>query len=103
MKKKSKAGRPVTFWTAERIAVLKKHYPVTSNEQVADLLGTTVRAVRSKVMVLKIKKKDRYWDRSDEDYLKKNWDYMSAVELAEKLGKTKWAVINKYRELSGLR
>lgn len=105
MKKKNKsgAGRPTFFWTKERIKILKAIYPTQTNEEVAALLGITVSAVRNGAVRFKVKKKDRYWDKPEEDFILKNWEVMSAMELAEKLGKTKWAVINKYRELKGLR
>jgi hypothetical protein len=101
-KNKSGAGRPPD-WTRERIALLRKHYPNKPNEEVATLLKTSVTSVRNAAMKYKVKKANRYWDKPEEDFLLKNWQVMSAVELAEKLHKTKWAVINKYRELTGLR
>lgn len=100
---KNKAGAPVTFWTPERVKVLKANFPTKDNEEVAALLDTTVSAVRNAAVVFKVKKKNRYWDKPEEDFLLKSWAVMSAVEIAEKLGKTRWAVINKYRELMNLR
>jgi hypothetical protein len=90
-------------WTSEEIKLLKKHYPVKDNDTVAALVGKSVRAIRAKAQVLKVKKSTRYWDKPDEDYLIKNWPVMSAVEIGQKLAKTKWAIINKYRELTGKR
>lgn len=103
MNKKDKRGAPVTFWTPERVKILKANFPTKDNEAVAALLGTTVSALRNAANVYKVKKKNRYWDKPEEDFLLKNWTVMSAVEIAEKLDKTRWAVINKYRELMNLR
>lgn len=100
---KSKRGAPTTFWTPERVKILKATFPTQDNQAVADRLGTTVSAVRNAAMIHKVKKKNRYWDKPEEDFLVKNWPVMSAVEIAEKLGKTRWAVINKYREAMNLR
>lgn len=90
-------------WSKKQIAQLEKLYPTTGNEVIAAKIGKTIRAVRSKAMVLKLKKEARYWALKDEKFLLKNWAVLSPEELAEKLSKTKWAVINKYRELKGLR
>lgn len=96
-------------WTAEMISLLKKLYPKTENTIVAEKIGVTVDAVRSKAVLLKIKKSDRYWDKPWEDLILKNWDVMSPEELITelknkfKVEKTKWAIINKYRELTGKR
>jgi len=72
-------------------------------------IGVSVDAVRSKAVLLKIKKSDRYWDKPWENMILKNWNVMSPEELMAELKinsrskKTKWAIINKYRELKGLR
>lgn len=90
-------------WTEKQIETLKKLYPTTDNEAVAKKVGKSVRAVRSQAVRLRLKKSTRYWDKPQEDWLLKNWDVLSVKELGEKLGKTKWAIINKYRELTGKR
>ncbi len=105
MPKINKPGRPVAFWTKENIALLKKLYPKKSNAEVAAAFNLNERAIRNAAMRFKIKKSNRYWDKPEVDYVLKNWPVMSAVEIAaglkEKFGieKTRWAVINKYREL----
>ncbi|HTE32721.1 MAG TPA: hypothetical protein VK666_20210 [Chryseolinea sp.] len=107
--KKKNAGRPATEWPKEKIALLKKHYPTTGNEEVATMLSTTVSALRNAATYYKVKKANRYWDKPETDFILKNWDALSPDEIADglekkfKIKKTKWAVINKYRELMGLR
>lgn len=109
IKKKNKPGqgRPVVAWPLEKVKLLKKLYPTLSNDIVADKLNTTVSAVRYAAMKFKVKKSNRYWDKPETDYLLKNWPVMSAEEIAAglkekfKIEKTRWAVINKYRELKG--
>jgi hypothetical protein len=108
-KNKPGAGRPTKEWTKDRVALLKKCYPTKSNEEAAAILGVTVSALRNAAIRFKVSKSNRYWDKPEEDYLLKNWPVMSPDEIADGLKKkfgitkTKWAVINKYRELSGLR
>lgn len=94
---------PEQDWTEKQIATLKKLYPTTDNETVAQKVGKSVRAVRSQAVRLRLKKSTRYWDKPEEDYVLENWPVLSAEEIAADLGKTKWAIINKYRELKGLR
>jgi hypothetical protein len=98
---RKKGNRPE--WTPDRVSVLKKNYPIRNNQEVAEMLKTTVSAVRSAAFIFRLKKKDRNWDKPEETFLLKNWEVMSAVELADHLGKTRWAIINKYRELTGKR
>lgn len=106
---KTKVGRPAFLWTKEKIALLKKLYPNKSNEDVATTLAIDIRAVRNAAMRFKIKKSNRYWDNPEEKFVLHNWEVLSPMEIAEalkkkfKVEKTKWAVINKYRELKGLR
>lgn len=90
-------------WTKENIALFKKSYPVKDNTTVAAELGITVRAVRCAATKFNVKKSNHYWSKKDIDFMKKNWSSLSADEIGIKLKRTKWAVINKYRELEGLR
>lgn len=107
--KKETRGRKVVDWPKEKIALLKKHYPTKSNEEAAALIGVTISALRNAAIRFKVKKSNRFWDKPETDFILKNWDQLSPVEIADKLKeklkieKTKWAVINKYRELKGLR
>lgn len=103
MKKQTtkKPGAKVTFWTPEKIKDLKKYFPTKDNQEIAETLGTTVRAVRSMAFRLGLKKVQRYWTYGQEQFLLKNWEKMTAVKIGEELNKTRWAVINKYRILTG--
>jgi len=104
-----KRGPKIVDWPDEKVKQLRKLYPNNPTEVVAAALGVTERAVRSAAIRFKVKKSGRYWDKPEEDYVLKNWDQMSADEIAEgikakfKVEKTRWAVINKYRELKGFR
>lgn len=96
-------------WSEKQIKQLEKLYPNTDKEVIAEKLGKSVGAIRSQAGRLNLKKSTRYWDKPEEDYVLANWLEMTADEIAEGLkqkfgiDKTRWAVINKYRELAGLR
>jgi hypothetical protein len=102
-KNKSGGGKRPYEWTPEKIQRLKELYPHNHNDAVAAKLHTTVRAIRNAAMRFRVKKAARYWYLYDEYYVVKNWPTMSAVEIGRKIGRTRWAVINKYRELVNLR
>lgn len=103
---KKTAGRPANIWPPEKVKHLKRLYPKEDNADVAKKLGVTESALRNAAIRYKVKKSDRYWDKPWENYLLKNWKVMTALEIANglkskfKVEKTRWAVINKYRELT---
>lgn len=90
-------------WTEAQEKQLKKLYPTTNNDVLAKMLNRTESAIRAKATKMRLKKADRFWDKSEEDFILKNVTVMSYPEIAKKLKRTKWAVINKYRELIGKR
>lgn len=91
-------------WTDAQEAKLKKLYPKTDNEVIAEKMAMSVLSIRAKAQKMRLKKSDRYWDKQDEIWLVKNYPLLSIPELQEHLTpKTKWAIINKYRSLRGLR
>jgi hypothetical protein len=96
-------------WTEKQLKDLEKLYPMTDNDVIAEKISKTVRAVRSKAVLLRLKKSNRYWQMVHEKWLLKNYPVLSTLEIADafekKFGliKTRWAIINKYRELAGKR
>lgn len=76
---------------------------------VAAKLGVTAYAIRNALHIHGIKKKARFWGADEESFILNNWREMDPEEIAKAIRKnfgtsrTKWAVINKYRELTGLR
>ncbi len=104
--KKSKGRQPgaIITWTDERTEILRKLFPYTDNAEIADQLDITERAIRSKAQVLGIKKVDRYWSNKDCKWLIKNYPILPLKDIMQHFPqKTKWAIINKYRSLAGLR
>lgn len=54
---------------------------------------------------LKLLKKSWQWSRHDENFILKNYGTKRYTidEMAAKIGRSKWSIINKYREAKGLR
>lgn len=90
-------------WTDAEIDTLKKLFPKTDNSEVAEKIGKTVSAIRNKAVKLKLKKTNNYWKVGQEKYLLDNYGKIPLDDIMKYLKKTKWAVINKYRELTGKR
>ncbi len=92
------AGRPTT-WEKWQLELLKKLFPNTSNEVIAQITGKTISAVRGKANLLKLKKSEHFWDYWQEELIIENWDCWSVGEISKKVKKTKWAIYSKHREL----
>lgn len=90
-------------WTKSQISQLRNLYPIANNAVIAAMIDKTTSAVRSKAAKLGLKKAAREWPEKDKKYLIKNVDKKSYEQIALHLGRTRWSVINKYRELMGLR
>ncbi|HRQ17683.1 MAG TPA: hypothetical protein PL085_11445 [Agriterribacter sp.] len=109
MANKSGQGRKPDQKTLDNLKEIKRLYKTKSYSEVAEILGLKVATVRNAITKNKFKKASWHWDKPEEDYLLKNWQTMSIAELQEGLKrhfnieKSKWAVINKYRDLAGLR
>lgn len=104
--KKGKLKGQNNVWSAKMETQLKKLFPNTSNEDIAIAMGITIRSVRSKAHILGLKKDGHYWSESDCKWLLSH--YNASGYGIEELQlhfpeKTKWAIINKYRSLAGLR
>lgn len=96
-KNKPGAGRPVENWAPEKIKLLKKLYPTTDNETVAAKLKVSVSALRNAAVRFGVKKLG--WTLKEEDFVRDNFNSMTYDKIGAKLGKTKWQVIKKAREL----
>ena len=96
-KNKPGAGRPVENWPPAKVKLLKKLYPTTDNETLAAKLKVSVSALRNAATRFGVTKKG--WTDKDIAILKGNYLTLTYDQIAAKLGKTRWAVINKAREL----
>jgi len=86
-------------WSENQISILKALFPTESNTVVAEKTTRSIGAVRAKAQLLGLKKEKWLWQKKDEQFILKNWALMTAVEIGDKIGKSRWSAINKYREL----
>lgn len=95
----------ISTWQPDKVALLKKLFATTDNDVIAAQLGTTKQAVRSKAFTLGLKKSTRFWSKKDIARMVKEIEKNKSTpdQVAEILGKTRWAIINKYREVTGKR
>ena len=99
-----KGSKPV--WTADMEAQLAKLFPNTDNKDIASVMGLSISAIRSKSHIMKLRKSTRYWTSVDCKWLVDHWDVpgYGFQEIQNHFPhKTKWAIINKYRSLTGKR
>jgi predicted DNA-binding protein YlxM (UPF0122 family) len=84
----------------------KRLYPHKTTAELAEKYGVprgtiTTWAKRLKMSKDKIKTRGLIWSRNDENYILKHYGKDHTIEeIAETLKRSKWSVINKYRELT---
>lgn len=76
-------------WSDNNVQLLKKLYPTTDNNIIAKKLKKSVRSVRAKAVILKLKKSKHYWSNEQEKFLLKNWQHLSLTDIGNKIGKPK--------------
>lgn len=83
----------------------KQLFPITDNEALAKMYAVKESTIRLWGAKLKLNKKIWLWSRHDENFILKNYGTgrYTIEEMAKKIGRSKWSVINKYREIAGLR
>lgn len=91
-------------WTEDDLAYIKAHYGNDGPENVAKTLGRTKAAVIRKAAKLKITtnayRNRKYWSSLEVEYLKANYNKMSAKEIAIKLRRSRESVKHKAAALS---
>lgn len=80
---------------------LRKDYQTLTANQVCKKHKIKFARLRSIMARNSFKKKDYYWSKFDEHFVLTayNTPEYNINDIAEKLGRTRYAVINKYREL----
>jgi hypothetical protein len=83
----------------------KRLFPITDNSVLAEKYKVKESTIRNWGAKLKLLKKNWLWSRHDENFVLKNYGTgrYTIAEIAKKIGRSKWSVINKYREATGLR
>ncbi|MBK0383519.1 hypothetical protein I5M32_11180 [Pedobacter sp. SD-b] len=92
-----------TDWTDLEIEYLKNNFGKTSNKELSDYYKKNNQAIRTMAQKLGLKKQKWAWKIGEEKYVALNYGKLPIEEMITHLSKTKWAIINKYRELNGLR
>lgn len=82
---------------------LDKLLPIMSDKEVANKLNIPLTTVRSHAANRKIKKTYSEWSKEDLKTLKKEYPFGIAWVMDKLPNRSKWAIINKYREVMGLR
>lgn len=79
----------------------KKIFPVMLNSGLAKRYGVTESAIRRWGASLGLNKAGVAWSPYEENYILTHYKKgrYTVVDIAEHLKRTRWAVINKYREL----
>jgi hypothetical protein len=86
------------------IPVFKLLFPKTSNEVLAKNYGVKQSTIRMWASKLDIRKQNGfYWTPVEERYLINYKPILTHKKIAEKLGRTKWGVIDKYRRMMSIK
>ena len=97
---KKSAGRKASVWTKEKKAQFKKLYASKENKELAEFFDCSVNAIKQQAREQGLKKEKYFWTEKEKSYILNNWQKMSATEIANKLGRTRWAVTSKYNSLT---
>lgn len=80
----------------------EKEFPVTDNKELAKRYECSESVIRILAAAFHVKKgQQSEWSLKDEAYVIKNYGEMPIENIVKKLGRTRWSIINKNRELSG--
>jgi Zn-dependent peptidase ImmA (M78 family) len=93
-------------WTNEKKTSFSKDYPTMPTARLIKKYHVSEKAINVMASKLKLKKENYWWSPEDCQRLKENYNATGTgmQELLEMFpGKTKWAIINKYRELTNKR
>lgn len=82
---------------------LDKMLPEMPDKEVAAKLGLPLSSVRTYGQRKGLKKTYNEWSKSEIKTLKKEYKFGIAWVMDKLPNRTKWAIINKYREVMGLR
>jgi len=77
LKKPFRKNTRIRFWTDEEINFLKSNYEIMSNENIAEKLDRSIKAVRNKIAQIKLPSKlhkKRNWTKGEDEKLKKLYD-----------------------------
>lgn len=90
-------------WSASEISLLKSLYPTHENKELVQFLNKSDSAIRNAAKRYGVKKTEWRWAEAEKNFILKNWESLTAQKIADAIGRTKWAVINKYREIKKIK
>ena len=84
-------------WKKQQVKLLIKHRPTMSLKKLAKLTGHPVKGVEFKARYLGIKRyaQDRSWTDRQDNTLKKYYEKMTYKQLADKLGRSFYSIMNR--------
>lgn len=87
------------------ITEFRKLYPVADNSELALKYEVAESTIRVRASRYGLKKANCEWNKKDEVFILKHYGKgkLTAKEIGKEIGRTRFAVINKYRELTGKR
>ncbi len=78
-------------WSAMEEDLLRRLFPITPNEEIAETIGRTLNAVANKARKMGLRKSE-FWSEAEDELLKKFYKTLSYGQLAKRLGRTKGSV-----------
>lgn len=88
----------VVPWSTTEINMLRKLYPTTPNEEIAEKIGRTLDAIHMKARRLGLRKME-FWAKEEDELLKKLYQRLRYDHLAELLGRTTSSIMTRTNTL----
>jgi hypothetical protein len=87
-----------TVWFPKDDKRFKALYPKKTQRQLAEIFGVSLGAIKGRRTVLGVKKRERGWSKKQDTYLLANYNKMTKVQLAQRIGKCYHAIIRRYKK-----
>lgn len=78
-------------------------YPFFDNAILSEIFGKAESTLRVRATRRNLKKHNVSWSKTEDDYVLRHYKQVPVKEMVKELNRTKWAIINRYRELMSLR
>lgn len=73
------------------------------NAILSEIFGKAESTLRVRATRRNLKKHNVSWSKTEDDYVLRHYKQVPVKEMVKELNRTKWAIINRYRELMSLR
>ena len=88
-----------SYWTEKEKGYLRKHFKSVPTEIIAEKMNRTPGSIKTMARKLKLTSPAKRWSKEDVEYLRKWYDYKTAIEIGNDLGRTQRAIRHKLKEL----